>query len=134
MPIIIIFPEQKQIRTGSDIYKSDICQSDKNNEKNNCEDMVEKELGIFKKEKAFLKDKNKFPNKKENKAMFESDEKYKNSLSGKNIYCSQNNNVTLNKYKKKYDESIGASEYVDELNEENIPEYERLDEVIFNAY
>ena len=127
-------PEQKQIRTGSDIYKSDICQSDRNNEKNNCEDMVEKELGIFKKEKAFLKDKNKFPNKKENKAMFESDEKYKNSLSGKNIYCSQNNNVTLNKYKKKYDESIGASEYVDELNEENIPEYERLDEVIFNAY
>ena len=66
--------------------------------------------------------------------MFESDEKFKDSMNKKNICYSQNNNVTINKYKKKYDESIGASQYVDELNEENIPEYERLDEVIFNAY
>lgn len=107
--------DEKQKRTGSDIYLSGKKFLDKD---------------INKKDELNIDEKISFANKKENEKMKESDKQAKNSMNKNNTYFSQNNNKTLNKYKNK----LVESEYVDELNEKDIPEYETLNEVIFNAY
>ena len=100
-------------RTGSDIYKS-----------------VESESNI-KKSNDINSNKNTFV---ENSINIKNDENWSNAINKKNnLSTNVNKNIVIEKYRKKVLDKFKGSEYVDEINFDDIPEYDYINEKIINA-
>lgn len=102
--------DDKKKRTGSDIYKSD--ESNNNNKKNS---------NIS--EGAFAEN-----------SIKNNEIKKKNTNNKTHLSTSENNNVIIGKYRNQLlGNNLKRSEYVEEINEEDIPEYDDIKEKIINA-
>lgn len=64
---------------------------------------------------------------------YEIGNKTKNEIYNKNVSRSQNNQITSNYLKIKMEKGFKKSEYIDEIKEEEIPEYDYINEKIINA-
>ena len=109
--------DDKKKRTGSDIYKSD--KSDESNNNNKISSNISE--GVF----PFAE--NSIKNNEINRKTLNT--KNKTFLS-----TSENNNVVIGKYRNQLlGNNLKVSEYVEEINEQDIPEYDDIKEKIINA-
>lgn len=100
-------------RTGSDIYKSDESESN-----------IKKSNDINSNKNTFV----------ENSINIKNDENWSNAINKKNnLSTNVNKNIVIEKYRKKVLDKFKGSEYVDEINFDDIPEYDYINEKIINA-